>query len=100
MKFSGEAVWLFVASEFLGIKAKTTANNTQPSITRIERRGAKFGRISRAKAYGGCAGVGGDYANFSNQTRKAAKPSVASEISAHQVKREIAKGQVKQFSAS
>ncbi|MBK8474241.1 MAG: hypothetical protein IPL33_19880 [Sphingobacteriales bacterium] len=48
--------------------------------------------------------VGGDYANFSNQTRKAAKPSVASEISAHQVKREIAEGswnfQVKWFSAS
>ena len=36
--------------------------------------------------------VGGGYANFSNQTRKAAKPSVASEIAAHQVKREIAKG--------
>jgi uncharacterized RDD family membrane protein YckC len=44
--------------KLLRIKAKTTANNTQPSITRIEGRGAKFGRISRAKAYGGCAGVG------------------------------------------
>ena len=92
MKFSGEAVWLFVASEFLGIKAKTTANNTQPSITRIGGAGRNSGKISRTKAYGGCADVGGDYANFSNQTRKAAKPSVASEVAAHQVKREIAKG--------
>ena len=37
------------------------------------------------------ATVGGDYANFPNQTHKAAKLSVASEIAAHQVKREIAK---------
>jgi len=46
----------------LRIKAKTTANNTQPSITRTKGRGRNSGKISRARIYGGCADVGGDYA--------------------------------------
>jgi len=55
--------------KLLRIKAKTTANNTQPSITRTKGRGRNSGKISRARIYGGCADVGGNYANFPNQTR-------------------------------
>ncbi|MBK8474702.1 MAG: hypothetical protein IPL33_22375 [Sphingobacteriales bacterium] len=51
------------------IKLKTTANNTQPSITRIGGAGRNSGEPPARRTYGGCAGVGGDYANFPNQTR-------------------------------